>query len=550
MIRKIAIVLTVFGAIIFLFIYFIQKDKVTTKPNPIEANRKEIYQVITQLKNENTETSRIQLKVYQGFLCKTVGEACTENPSDGDVNVQGSILGFLSSAIAAPYAAPPASSIAWAQQGLESIGFVPKSYASTGLGFASLQGYMGIWKLFRDVAYLVLVLVMVAIGFMIMFRVNVGGQTVVNIESALPRIIIAMLLITLSFPIAGFLIDMMYAVISICVGLLYDAGFEATARNLSNTPISSKEALNKYITADFFNLWPEGANPFNVGTSLYKLTPLWVQTSLQFAILPLATGYGATLLKPVKEVVSSFFGQGAAGFTLGNLPNIFYAGLLIIIVYVISYWAPTIILGLILTLTILVLIFRIFFMLLESYIKVLLYTLFSPIILMFSAIPGNGSIGWWFKNMIGELVAFPTVIVILLVGNAINKTNVLDIDNPFLHMLNYAGATNSGGFEHAFRLPFLYGFQNDDFNLIVSFGLLLMIPDIIKLMKGIIGVQDSPLKIGLGSYFAGAALLTGIGGLAGQAQSFKQSAIGGNPEKGWMDQVGFMSPVAKFLRGK
>lgn len=549
-IRKVTIVFTVLGAIIFLFIFFLQKNEIKQQNvNTTAIYREQLYANIEFLKQDTSEIGQTQLKVYRKAICTMVGEACTENPSDGDVNYPSSFFGKLSGYVAAPYSHPPASGIAWVDASLQKAGFVPETYAATGLGFASLQGYMGIWKLFRDISYLLLVLVVVVVGFLIMFRVNAGGQTAVGIENALPRIVIAMIMITFSFPIAGFLIDMMYGLIAISVGLLYDAGYEASTSSLFNTPASSKEYLNEYLTAHFWTLWPDGANPFGVASSLWALAPNWIQFSVQALVLPIATGYAATLLKPVQETLASFNNIQAATFSLGNIPNLPYVIILTILIGVLTVWGPTIILGLIILLTILTLIFRIFFILLSSYIKILLYIIFGPIILMFSAIPGNGSIGWWLKNLVAELSTFPTVIVITLVGNAIVKTNMGEsglISNPFNHMI----VPMFNGNVESFRLPFLYGFSAADFNLVISLGLVLLIPDIIKMVKGWIGVSESPLNVGLGTFLSGAAILTGGAGLGMQFQGFKQQAVGQDPSKGWMDNLGFMSPIATWLRGK
>ena len=72
-----------------------------------------------------------------------------------------------------------------------------------------------IWKASRDICYTLLIFVVIIFAFMIMFRVKLSPQTVVSIQSALPKIIITLILITFSYAIAGFLIDIMYVIIGI-----------------------------------------------------------------------------------------------------------------------------------------------------------------------------------------------------------------------------------------------------------------------------------------------------------------------------------------------
>lgn len=69
------------------------------------------------------------------------------------------------------------------------------------------SGISNIWAKFRDLAYLFFVVVMIVIGFMIMFRSKLGGQTLVTLGNTIPNVIIGLILVTFSFAIAGFIID-------------------------------------------------------------------------------------------------------------------------------------------------------------------------------------------------------------------------------------------------------------------------------------------------------------------------------------------------------
>jgi hypothetical protein len=69
------------------------------------------------------------------------------------------------------------------------------------------SGISNIWAKFRDLAYLFFVVVMIVIGFMIMFRSKLGGQTLVTLGNTIPNVIIGLILVTFSFAIAGLIID-------------------------------------------------------------------------------------------------------------------------------------------------------------------------------------------------------------------------------------------------------------------------------------------------------------------------------------------------------
>jgi len=59
------------------------------------------------------------------------------------------------------------------------------------------------WKLTRNIAYAMLSVVMIVIGAMIMIRRKINPQLVVSVESAIPKIVIAVILITFSYPIGA-----------------------------------------------------------------------------------------------------------------------------------------------------------------------------------------------------------------------------------------------------------------------------------------------------------------------------------------------------------
>lgn len=79
-----------------------------------------------------------------------------------------------------------------------------------GKGFNFIQPIIGIWVITRNIVYLLFVVIFVAIGFMIMFRSKLNPQTVVNIQLALPKIIISLILVTFSFALCGLIVDIAY----------------------------------------------------------------------------------------------------------------------------------------------------------------------------------------------------------------------------------------------------------------------------------------------------------------------------------------------------
>ncbi len=90
-----------------------------------------------------------------------------------------------------------------------------------------LRLFLGVWEQLRNVAYGLLALVMIVIGIMIMIRHKINPQTVVTIQTAIPRIVIAVLLITFSYPIGALAMALVIPLSAVAVSLLPVASFGA-----------------------------------------------------------------------------------------------------------------------------------------------------------------------------------------------------------------------------------------------------------------------------------------------------------------------------------
>ncbi len=89
-------------------------------------------------------------------------------------------------------------------------------------GFTQLtgSGISSVWTGMRNVSYIFFVLVFIVGGFMIMFRHKLGGQTIVTIYNTFPNVILGLILVTFSFAIAGFIVDIGAVLINVMSGFL------------------------------------------------------------------------------------------------------------------------------------------------------------------------------------------------------------------------------------------------------------------------------------------------------------------------------------------
>lgn len=508
-VKKAFLVVCVFSVVISVFLYFINKDRPKIKSDPIQANRIQIYKNINDPKLNSTSQGKLLIYIYRTTICSIIGEGCTNNPADGDKNFNSSLLGFTTNLITVPYANPPASFSYWAINGLANAGFVPKSYAAEGIGFASIKPFMEVWKVFRNIAYMIIVLVMIAIGFMIMFRVKINQQTVIAVENSLPKIVISLLLVTFSFAIAGFLIDLMYILILVSISLL-------SGLNIGDLqPGNVRNLQNYYIGAGAGGIFPKSIDYLLAGSEILKMLPFFLQFILRTIVSYIVSLLLTRLIfAGFKETLGSFSNSGGTAGILGNLVGINMGEIanipgvwviFLVTALIMPFMAPLIV-GLVLAITVFFLFFRIFFMLINSYIKILLLVMFSPLFLLAEALPGKKAFGFWFKGLFTELLTFPVVVLINLTGYIIMKVSE---------------SASLGG---VFQPPLLGGLDPGAFSMLVGVGLVLLTPDLVKAMKQMLGAKDLPLAITPSMFFGGATSV--FGGAMGTLGTFSSINLG------------------------
>ncbi len=511
--KKIFLVVFVYAVVVSLFIHFIGKDKKTLNAptqTTYQQNRLKLYELVNNPELKKTKEGKKTLTLYRSMICGLTGDTCTDNPADAHKYLAKSLTGQLTNLFMLPLMNPPASGVYWVRTSLQDAGFVPQTYAAEGIGFSSLRPIMNLWKVFRDVSYMLLVVVLIAIGFMIMFRMKINPQTVINIENALPRIVVAMLLITFSFAIAGFLIDMMYVLIAIIVSLIsgngafYDIG----------------QMQNNYLNGGGLTLWESiftnpanikggwggyGGSLFNLGASvvenMFTALPLFVSGVIKY-ITNFVIGYGLSQLffgKMFALIGQALNGVGFATVDAGYLPQLIMLPIVGIPSILLGFsLGPTIVIpfiaGSFIFFTILFLFFRIFFMLFKAYLQIIFLIVIAPFMLLFEAVPGKSSFSTWIKHLMADIFTFPIVIAILTIGFVLS--NQLSTEVNF------------------WRPPFLNAIDPSLLPVFIGAGVLFMTPDLVKLTKEqLFGIKDLPLNFGFGTFFAGAGA-AGAGGLS------------------------------------
>jgi hypothetical protein len=271
--------------------------------------------------------------------------------------------------IAALYAHPPASGVEYMAHLGKKLGIVKTTYAEATYnisGFTALQATQKIWMSFRNISYGFFAIILVLMGFAIMFRVKISPQAVITIQSALPKIVIALLLITFSYAIVGFMINIAYWIIGIIAGI-FDGLFE-DIQGWS------------HFWANLQNNWAGSISHF---------------------FIPNAFDAEGTLTRPLVNTLMTVNGA--------------------IIVFILFSWAIftvlTPLIMLIVSIVLVIALFRCLWTLLKAFTMIVINLIFAPFRILVGVLPGSSAITDWFKDLLANIAVLPTMITIFYIAS-------------------------------------------------------------------------------------------------------------------------------------
>jgi len=266
-------------------------------------------------------------------------------------------IGAVSNLIAAMYETPPVSGREYLADVGKSLGLVSPVYAQQGIGFKGLEPILPLWKVFRNIAYIFFTLVFIVMGFAIMFRVKLNPQTAVTIQYAIPRVALALILVTFSYAIAGLVIDLLYLVLSLLINALALGGAFGAAE--------AAATQRQFLEGGF----PTVMKAAFKGVEWVKIAQLG---SLIGSIIPgLGTALGGLLVPCIFAVLLLF------------------------------------------------LLLKLFFELVKSYVYIIFAVIFGPFQIMMGVLPGSAGIAGWLRGLLANILVFPAVAAILLLAQAI-----------------------------------------------------------------------------------------------------------------------------------
>ena len=224
------------------------------------------------------------------------------------------------------------------------------------------------WGRMLAISYILFIVVMIIGGFMVMFRNKIGGQVAVTIFNTIPNVVIALLLATFSFAIVGLILNASVIASNIVKGFMGLGDDFLYVNNLVSL-VEGGEA-----TAS-----PEAM----LGDAFYALS------FILDGVLAFLTG-GISLIGTGVIAVGGWIIDGKV-HSIGSL--------LVILIFVIAFVFISI---------------RVFLTLMKAFLGIIVDTVFGPILITLSAIPGLDKLRkQWFNRLIKNALVFPLVLALV-----------------------------------------------------------------------------------------------------------------------------------------
>ncbi len=364
-----------------------------------------------------------------------------ENPVTGNIESPG-MLGFQSKLVAQLFESQP-SSKEYIADLLDNMGVptVSRAYAQ-GTGYSAMSPFLPFWKVFRNLAYSLYIIMFVVVGIMIMLRTKVNAQTIITIQTALPNLLITLLLITFSYAIVGFMIDLMYF-------LIYFAVYLGNASGIINDPT---KLITRFMTNSAWSVIFQGRNS--------------IISAVSSSISGIMTGLGTGAVEVAGKILSFF--------------SIMY---------------------LIVAITFAIAMLKLMFALIKSYVMLIVQTVTAPLQILMNALPGSKAFSEWLKKTASYLIPFPIAATMflfsaILVGNPTDATILNDFGgdaNPFgVDQGHDVYANREQIWLPPFTLTGGVDIENQDILTLIGFFVFLMTPAAVKMAQDWLQVKESP----------------------------------------------------------
>lgn len=300
---------------------------------------------------------------------------------------------------------------------VNNFGLAKKSYAQ-GIGFSGLSPIQDLFLTFRNLSYMLFVIIFLIVGVAIMLRVRIDPRTVMTIQNQIPKLIIGLVMITFSYAIAGFLIDMMWVSTYFVIHTLTPV----SANNSLQTSVEgyTTEGVPGFVN-DLF-----GGQVGGIGGIAKAGSDSVGQLVHDIFFSPVSQAASSTQPDTTNTDCGFLWIGCIIGGITQTLGNIVYGVIGTLFQFILGIAA-----FFIFAVAILVQLFKLWFALLKCFINVILGVILAPFWILAGLFPGaSPNLGWggWIRNMLGNLAPFPAVVFLFLVARTIIDRVTLNPD--------------------------------------------------------------------------------------------------------------------------
>ena len=277
-----------------------------------------------------------------------------------------------------------------------------------------------LWSISRNIAYLFLVVVMIVIGFMIMFRKSLPGQVVVSFGNAIPKVVVTLVLITFSFAIVGLMLDVgkisMNLVGNMFVSAYKDAGRDTpTLMQIESVGSMTDQAIYSMSPHEWY-LEQVRKIPIIGGVLEGIYSPIydWLDAHGGKGYSLLLTAQTGVIggIMMINRAIMGIDWNGLS--ILGNNVDILFtlAELIVdpalsIMNYGLLVWF---LINILMLLVSLYASFKLFITIISTYFKLFMNVVLGPVQIMVGAVPGNfSSISGWLKSTAANVLVFVVI---------------------------------------------------------------------------------------------------------------------------------------------
>ncbi len=436
--------------------------------------------------NLHTWTQNVMIETMSSMICQLTGidpinskQSCLGiDKNTGRIGFVkesgGGAIGMMGNLLTATYLIPVHTSdyIAYAAKNFGIINTA--NAADNSIGFVGLSPVLGLFTIFRNLAYLLMMVIFIIVGIAIMLRLRIDLRTVMTIQNQIPKLIIGLVMITFSYAIAGLLIDAMWVTNFLVIDTL-----TPNAQHVDISKWATESSIG--FTNDMFGgkdggiLGLSASAASSVGSLVHNVL---ASNQVSGAMTDNNSSQGCFFLGCwVNTIMDAFW------HLIASLIG-FIAGIIVFLIFVIA---------------VIVALFRLWFALLKCFINVLLGTILAPLWILGGLIPGaSGSLGFtsWIKNMAGNLAPFPATLFVFIVArtimDALSQSNAGTMFNPPI-----IGNVTGGGNQT------MYG-------ALIAVGFILASPSIVEKVRKTFGAGGSGLS--MGGVGTGQAAVAGFAG--------------------------------------